>query len=507
MGVEGHTPEPSLRPRFVLSVAVGAAWLAGWIVRTHSASPNVDDFLYTILAHRLWVPLSRGHLIEAVHIFLTSGETAPLIPGLGAPLSGFGPDVVVLIQLPLLLTLSNLIFAIVERVQGTRVALVAALATALSPPVLNWSLMVHMALASAVCTLAALDVYLRSDAFARRGPTLWLGVSIGLLALSRSMAPVYVSAVCGAFLVSALLVHRGDILGKAGNVAFGAVAAAVIAGPWYWTSGLTALNYLIASGYLGRTGFIEIGNPLRVRFDATLRDIGAAQAGLLLLMGVLSIAGRLRERRTVPQPKIETDTQCVLFTFGALAMALLSTSGNPGTAFDLPVVVTLMPALVLCLPRGGAALKISAAASLLVSGLAIAQSCLAPGWEDRAFMAPAPEYAGGIALATGQADLQQSVLTDRIGALVGDHDLFVVRDDAVVNVNGLSYYKIRTGASGVVGWPSYAPEDRRVVVPEDYDFVLTGRSCAPYHRNVDSAYLESSLEVGGWLRIFSRRVC
>src|SRR6185369_15242471 len=128
------------------------------------------------------------------------------------------PDGVVLLQLPLLLALFALVFGIVERASGARSALVAALITTLSPPVLCWSLMVHMAIASAVCALGSLEAYVRSDGFTRRWPSIYVGVWIGLLAISRSMAPVYVAMVSAAILVCVLRFHRRGIMAGSRNI-------------------------------------------------------------------------------------------------------------------------------------------------------------------------------------------------------------------------------------------------------------------------------------------------
>jgi hypothetical protein len=206
------------RLRTLSLVLVAGVWAVAWVVRRHYSSPNVDDYLYSGVALRLWVPLRQMELVAAIRAFLHTGQTAPLVPALGAPLARLGPDGVVLIQLPLLLLLTTFVFAITERVVGATAAFAAASLTALSAPVLSWSLMVHMALAASVCALGVLDCYLQSHGFGRRSASVRVGVWLGLLALSRSMAPVYLAAIGITVLYSVIRFHRATASHNWGNV-------------------------------------------------------------------------------------------------------------------------------------------------------------------------------------------------------------------------------------------------------------------------------------------------
>lgn len=484
---------------------VSVVWVVTWLVRRQYGTPNVDDYLYTLVAHKLWMPVAAGDVLDAVDAFLSTGKNAPLVPALAAPLSGWGPDVVVLLQLPLLLTLCALVYAIVERVSGARSALVAALITALSPPVLNWSLMVHMAIASSVCALGTIDAYLRSEGFTRRWPSVWVGIWIGLLALSRSMAPVYVAMAGAAILLSLPRFHRSSVMTRPRNLAFAAIAAMIVAAPWYWKSGLTALNYIRTVGYTSDSGYAWSGNPIRLRFDSTMTGMGLALVSLLLLILLLLLFERSRGRRRAASGSVARETRFVLFVFAALVLAFLCTTNVTGTAFELPVIATVIPAMVLCLPVEGPAMKILPLAGGLVSGLAIAQACLLSGWESRLRAAPAPAYADAFLKALGDPASRAAArpVADDVGRIVRGHDVFVTHDDAVINVQGLSYFKLQNGWGGTVGEASHDLSVKTMPVPSRYEFVITGQSCVPYHLNIDRAALESSLKSDEWLIVFS----
>jgi hypothetical protein len=500
-------PRPSLQYSHVASTGVvTAVWWCAWIVRMQYSSPNVDDYAYTMVARGIWLPFANGDLLGGVRAFLGTGKNAPLVPAMGAPFSNLGPDFVVLVQFPLLIALTTFVFLIVHRIVGHKRASMAALMTALSAPVLNWSLMVHMALAATVCALGVVDAYLRSDGFARRWPSMWVGIWIGLLALSRSIAPVYVATMCATLLLGVLIFHRRDVVRHSPNMIGGMLAAGAVAAPWYWSSGPAALSWLGSVGYSAGSGFVESGSHLRIRFETTRHEAGDALIALLLLMLALALLERGSRRRAASE-NIAKETRFVLFVFAGLVMSFLTTTKVAGTAFALPAVVAVIPAVFLCLPREGPAAKILAPACLVVAGLAVMQACLVSGWEGRSRAAPAPLYADGVLAAIGGPRPGTAArVTDYIAGIVREKDIFITRDDAVVNVQGIRYLKLRNKWGGRVGFPSYNLASSRVRVPSNYAFVLSGQSCAPYHRNVDRAVIESSLEVEGWSVVASLKL-
>jgi hypothetical protein len=229
---------------------------------------------------------------------------------------------------------------------------------------------------------------------------------------------------------------------------------------------------------------------------------------LLLVTFALAVFNRSRGQWRIAAGNVAKETRFVLFLFGGLVLGFLTTTNVTGTAFDLPVIVAVIPALVLCLPIEGRAIRILAPAGLLVSGLAAAQACLLPGWERRWSAAPPPAYADGFLQALGDpASLAAAKpVAGDVARIVRDHDIFVTRDDALINVQGLSYLKLESGWGGTVEPAPYELSTKPVSVPSRSEFVLTGQSCVPYHLNVDRAALESSLESDAWSIVFSAQL-
>ena len=456
---------PATKPINDVSVLVGAltvfivslVWFIAWNVRRRIAEPNVDDYLYAIVARQIWAPLANGDVWATAKTILGTGQNAPLVPLLASPLSTFGPDVAVMVQLPLLLALAVLVFSIVRRVSGTAAGVFAALVTSLSAPILNWSLMLHMALASSVCSLGVLDAFLRSYGFTHRRATVGVGIWIGLLAVSRSMAPVYVAMICVTVALSTVLFHRRDVIDSLPRIALASVAAICIAGPWYAVSGLTTLRYLSQTGYGSSSGFVENVSSLIVRYRTTTGEVGYGLAATIAAMCVFILIERRRrlaERRLDDRSR---ESQFVLLVFAALVMAFLSTSRTPGTAFDLPAIAALVPGLFVSL-RERSSLVLIAPFAFASIGLALVQSWLLPGWETRASASRPPAYATGGASALGAYGVPVPRIADRINSIVGDRSVFVTRDDPILNVNALTYLKLARGFGGSVTAPSYRPD-------------------------------------------------
>ena len=491
------TPGVDVRAQqLVIFATLCIAWAIAWWVRRGFASPNVDDYLYTMEAARLWAPLSEGHAIGFLRAAATTGQYGPLFLTLSAPLAPFGPDVVVLAQFPLLLALSLLVYTTIRRYRSARVALVAVALTVLSPPVLTWSVMAHMGLASSVCSFAVLAAYLVSEGFRRLRPSLLTGVALGLLSLSRSIAIVYVAAAGLTVLAALLLFHRRFDRRLLRNVVAAAAATLLVAGPWYWKSGTTALRYLTGAGYSSDSSFIAQGNRLALRVMTTLSDTGYVLAAVIL--GLLSAAlwrllveGR-RESASCREARF------ALTCFSIAVMVALSTSGVPGTAFELPALAVGLPGLILLVSRDHGLPRWVVGSVVVVIPLAVAQSWLVSGWEGRRSLAPAPLYASGAYTAAGRPIADVESLNTKISQVIGDDDVFIVRDDAIINANALAYLKQRLNLDGVVRSLPFDRDRRNPWSSTLHGVVVTGTSCAPYHINVDSTALEKSLRAARW---------
>jgi len=170
------------------------------------------------------------------------------------------------------------------------------------------------------------------------------------------------------------------------------------------------------------------------------------------------------------------------------------------------VVAALITAAIVSLPSAGRILNAAAIAGTAVVGLSVMQVWLVPGWEHRYLAAEPPSYALGLFSAVEETHWRSAKVMSQVNQIVGAGDIFVTRDDAVLNVNGLRYFKDRSGSGGLIGAAPYDPAVTKTTVPAEFEFAVTGESCNPYHRNLDREFLESELRSGQWSIAFSLRL-
>jgi hypothetical protein len=425
---------------------------------------------------------------------------------LAAPLSPYGPDVAVLVQLPILLSVAGLVFAIVRQAlpRDRRTAVWAATLTTLSAPVLDWSLMLHMALASAAADLLVIYAYIHSEGLEKPAWSALTGAALGLLLLSRSMAPVYASMTILTLLVSLTVFHGLRLRWKAVGLAL--VGSVAIAGPWYAVSGRAAFEYLTSVGYSSHSGFLENSNPVLLRIHTTWSELGWALTAFIVVALFAAVTAPPRREMDATSSRTFAETRFVLFLNAALIFSFLSTSRSEGTAFDLPAVVSVLPAVVMSLPQTGLAASAAGLAGAFACAAAISQVWLLPGWERRSIFAPAPLYAEGVRKAVGTALPRSRELVLEFANRTRGSGVFVARDDAVINVNALIFERTGRVSEHHVGAPPFDPTVVTADVPAEYEFAITGDSCAPYHRNIDQALLEKSLADSGWAPVMTKRL-
>jgi hypothetical protein len=322
-------------------VATAAAWVPLYLQRRGAHQPNVDDYLYTLVSRQL---AHAGSFTDFVHALLHTGQHAPLVVLLAAPGAVHGVDGAVAVELPLLLLLATSAWLLARRWVPPWEAALIGFAAAANQAVLGWALMVHFSVAASALSLLSLAAYLWSDGFRSWGWSAITGVAVGLLLLSRSLAPVYVASF--AVVVGLDVIRRRRL--PLGQTSIAVLLAAAVAGPWWLVSGGTALHYLRTAGYESSSGFTSSGAHLsltgivnRVRW--TISDLGTVQS-IVLLAAPLVAFTRVRRMKGA------------LVVLGWLLLTLvgLATSSNVGTGFGLPVVavaITLTGALLLARRR------------------------------------------------------------------------------------------------------------------------------------------------------------
>jgi hypothetical protein len=336
-----ETPTGWRWPVAVMLLATAGAWLPLYLQRRGAHQPNVDDYLYTIVSRQL---AHAGSFTDFLHTVLHTGQTAPLVVLLAAPGAVRGVDGAVAVELPLLLLLAGAAWLLARRWVPPWEAALIGFAAAANQAVLGWALMMHFSVAASAFCLLSLAAYLWSDGFRRWGWSALTGVAVGLLLLSRSLAPVYVATF--AVVVAFDVIRRRRL--HLGQAAITVLLAAAVAGPWWLVSGGTALHYLRTAGYESSSGFTSSGahlslHSLVTRVRWTLAELGTVQAIILLAAPLITIA---RVRRL--------PGALVVFGWLLLTLIALATSSNKGTGFGLPllaVVITLTGALLLVRQR------------------------------------------------------------------------------------------------------------------------------------------------------------
>jgi hypothetical protein len=471
------------------SVLGGVAMVFGVVVllRWQEGFSNVDDYLYAAQTSAYLDALPRpGDLLDA---WRAHGSNAPAVPTLALPLAAIStsPHWLVLVQLiPLLILVAGVRSLLGALGLERRVAWIAAGAIGLLSPVLSYAAMYHFGVAAAAFTVLALAAYAHSDRLARRRPALLVGLALGVLALTRVMAPVYVVAVAMPLAVDAL--SRLD-RARLANAGLAALLAAVIAGPWWAVTGDAAWDYLVSAGY-GETVFTRDASRLEIareRLDWTADESGWLLSALivpLVALAVWSIRRRVEGSRLL----------AVMLGTCVIGMAVLATSSNAGTAFALPFVVlgacVAAAALRHVVTPFRSAAVAACAAAVVIPGLAILE--IVP----EASLAGQPLWRQGIpaweqartALACDNCDPPDSdALNREVLRAIGDRPTLMVRADALLNPNGLRH--LGRAKISAPTTPGRVSESDLAVTR----FVIAGQTPAPYLPHVDSVQLDGTL--------------
>jgi hypothetical protein len=481
----------------VTLLAVLVVWCALYLQRRTAHQPNVDDYLYASLSQKMYRAFATNPF-KGVSAVLHSGETAPLVPLLASPLTRLdGVDGAVAVNLPLLVALAVGAYLLARRwVRPAGSAAIAA-AAALNPAVLGWSQMFHFSVAATAATLWALAAYLHSDGFRRWRWSMATGVAVALLSLSRTLAIVYLAPLVLVMAAQAVIGPRRRHL-RTSLLQIGAatLAALVIAGPWWATSGTTAIRRLRSLGYDSSAGFNTgshgVVRSLYDRAQWTLNDLGSASRIALLVLGVVAIVVVVWRRH------LGADGAAVVgWSIGCFA--LLASSSDPGTGFGLPVVAVLIVAV------GAAVTQLPTRAlvgAVAVAGLVTTAGIVGQVAGGEGSTLPGPIYRAMV-LGTGAPPATNiDALHERFAAELESGPVVLVRDDNVLNANGLTWAAARKLYLLV---PPHGPNGTAIAISElsRARFLITGSSPALYHKNVDQETVEAAARRQGFVLILT----
>lgn len=283
----------------------------------------------------------------------TFGPLLPFVTSLAYPITGRGVFGGLLVVPLFFVGLVAAAFGLARQFVSDWWAVLAAFAVAAIPAVTDYARLFHFALPATACMTAALWALVRSDGLRRAGWAAAFGACVGLTLLSRTMTVAYVP---GFVLAAGVLVflEASELRVKARNFALAAVAAILVAGPWYLANARSVYDLLLGTGY--GEGATSYGRDYSVAswgyWSKELRlDLGLLwlPLGCMLLaafVAAFSFAVLRRSRTDAPLLTRPRSAQGVALLALALVVLegylALTSSRNEGTAFALPWLPVLV---------------------------------------------------------------------------------------------------------------------------------------------------------------------
>jgi hypothetical protein len=242
-------------------------------------------------------------------------------------------------------------FALARQIVADSWAVIAALAVAAMPAVIDYTRLFHFALPATACMTAALWTLMRTEGFRRGWWAAAFGLLVALTLLSRTMTVSYVPA----FALAAgtqFLVAGPELRARLRNLAIAICAAVVVAGPWYLRNARSVYDLLFSSGYgegatpYGRHYSIASWGYWAKELRLDLNYLALPLAGALFLSFLVALVYLVARRTLLPRvslpwsPRMAAVLALVLVVLEGYLV--LTSSRNEGTAFPLP----WLPALV-----------------------------------------------------------------------------------------------------------------------------------------------------------------
>jgi hypothetical protein len=308
----------------------------------------------------------------------TFGPLLPFVAALAYPVVGRGIFGSLLVVPLFFVALLLATYGLARRLVPRWWAVVATVTVAAIPAVTDYTRVFHFAVPAAACMTAALWALVRSERLLRAPWTVAFGAFVALTLLARTMTVAFLPGLALAAAVQ--LAGVDDLRPRLRNLAFGCIAAAVVAGPWYLHNAGSVYDYLAHTGYgaqaapyghdysIASWGFWS--RELRTNVD----DLWLPLAAVLGLCFVIALAVAVVRSRSLPRAALcpRSDAAAGLIALAAVVLEgylVLTSSRNEGTAFALPwfpaLVVLAVAAAATVRPR---ALRCALAASLIVVG-------------------------------------------------------------------------------------------------------------------------------------------
>jgi len=281
----------------------------------------------------------------------TFGPFFPFVVSLAYPVTGRGVFGGLLVMPLFFVGLVAATYGLARQIVSSSWAVVAALAVAAMPAVIDYTRLFHFALPATACMTAALWSLLRTEGLRRPGWAAAFGIFLALTWLSRTMTVAYLPGLALAA-ATQFWVGAPDLRVKARNVAIAVGAAALVAGPWYIRNARSVYDNLVGTGY-GADSVVYGPRHSVVSWDywtkelrLDLAHLGLPLAVALLLCFGLALASLVARHGRVARPgrpwNVRTAAILALVLVVLEGYLVLTTSRNQGTGFALP----WLPALV-----------------------------------------------------------------------------------------------------------------------------------------------------------------
>ncbi len=441
-GARGADSAPDVLPIVLALAVVAAVWIVLFVVRVQAQQPNTDDFWYAGISRDI---LDSSNPLSTI---LATGQTSPLVPTLAAPLVAvWGVNGGIALELAILMTLCLGAYTLSRVWADTRTSLVVLLVAGLNTAALSYALMFNFALASSAAMVWCLATYLRSNRLHRWGWSVGFAFCLAALILSRSVAPVYVVP-----LVLLVVVDLGwGVVKREQKIAMPVPTVCgivlLVAGPWWLKSGGAVTHYLLHAGYQPSSGYTSSGLVLtpatlwhRVTWELFNLDwIGGVALGAAIAVAVVAWWCKLRNRQRMPG-------LWILWIWTILALLILSSSGNLGTAFGLPLITVAIVACGVVLgcafTRHRMLITVPVLGLLALTSASLFTSALSPWWH-------AAPYRGDVVSAGGSRDTDVAGLASSIADTIRGQPTVLGLDNPLINANGVLWAS-RSGSEE--GW-------------------------------------------------------
>jgi hypothetical protein len=180
---------------------------------------------------------------------------------------------------------------------------------------------------------------------------------------------------------------------------------------------------------------------------------------------------------------------------------LLATSGTHGTGFGLPVltvVIVAAGAVLASLPPRGAMAIAACVAAAILAGI---------GGELRArprSLLAAPIYRMYVAASGASPKTNVDEVHAAVGRIVGDGPVLLVRDDAVLNANGMAWTNLRVSIIAHTRSPAATRDAVRKL--SRARVLITGESREAFRRSPDQRTVEAAARQRGFALVSVMRL-